>query len=106
MATASVLACTSKLEGGANVVSEAVAMGVPVKGTAIDGNYGLLGADYPGLVPVGDAAALAARIDELESRPSTLADLEERVAALRIRTDPETERSGWRAVLAAIAGFV
>ena len=48
------------MEGGANVVIEAVRSGVPVLASRIDGNVGLLGADYDGYFPVGDAAALAA----------------------------------------------
>jgi putative glycosyltransferase (TIGR04348 family) len=50
----------SVLEGGANVVIEAVRSGVPVLASRIDGNVGLLGADYDGFFAVGDAPALAA----------------------------------------------
>jgi glycosyltransferase involved in cell wall biosynthesis len=48
------------MEGGANVVSEAIRIGVPVLASRIPGNVGLLGAGYPGYFPPGDAAALAA----------------------------------------------
>ncbi|MEE9416672.1 MAG: selenoneine biosynthesis selenosugar synthase SenB [Acidimicrobiales bacterium] len=102
LATATVLACTSRLEGGANVVSEAIAMGVPVVGTAIDGNYGLLGMDYPGLVPVGDATALGGWLNDLETRPALLDDLVERVRDRVSQSSPATERAGWKAVLNAI----
>ena len=50
------------MEGGANVVIEAVRSGVPVLASRIDGNVGLLGAGYDGYFPVGDAAALAALV--------------------------------------------
>jgi putative glycosyltransferase (TIGR04348 family) len=60
IASAQALVHTSRIEGGANVVVEAVRSGVPVLASAIDGNFGLLGADYDGYFPVGDAAALAA----------------------------------------------
>lgn len=53
------LAVTSTSEGGANVVSEALTAGVPVVSSRNDGAMGILGEDYPGLFPVGDAAALA-----------------------------------------------
>lgn len=53
----------STMEGGANVVIEAVTCGVPVLASDIDGNRGMLGADYAGYFAVGDAAALAALID-------------------------------------------
>jgi len=60
IASARALVHMSRIEGGANVVIEAVRSGVPVLASAIDGNVGLLGADYDGYFPVGDAAALAA----------------------------------------------
>ena len=60
IASARALVHTSRMEGGANVVIEAVRSGVPVLASRIDGNVGLLGVDYDGYFPVGDAAALAA----------------------------------------------
>ncbi len=102
LSQASVLACTSLLEGGANVVSEAIALGVPVVGTDIDGNSGLLGSGYPGLVPVGDAPALARWLSRLENEPEVLSDLTDRIRKRRVITDPATEREGWQAVLDAL----
>ena len=58
----SALVHPSRMEGGANVVIEAVRSGVPVLASRIDGNVGLLGAAYDGYFPVGDAAALAALV--------------------------------------------
>jgi len=48
------------MEGGAHVVMEAVASGTPVLASRIDGKLGMLGADYAGYFPWGDAEALAA----------------------------------------------
>ncbi len=56
---AHVLVHTSKMEGGAHVVMEAVCSGTPVIASDIPGNVGMLGGDYEGYFPVGDAAALA-----------------------------------------------
>ncbi|MDQ2989186.1 MAG: glycosyltransferase, partial [Pseudomonadota bacterium] len=53
----------SRMEGGANVIIEAVTCGVPVLASDISGNRGMLGADYDGYFPLGDAAALARLID-------------------------------------------
>jgi putative glycosyltransferase (TIGR04348 family) len=53
----------SRMEGGANVIIEAVTCGVPVLASDISGNRGMLGADYAGYFPLGDAAALARLID-------------------------------------------
>lgn len=102
MAGSHVVACTSRAEGGANAVSEAIAMGVPVVGTSIGGNVGLLEDDYPGLVPVGDDAALAAWLDELERDPSRLEELRSRVLARRWITAPELERTAWAELLAEL----
>ena len=103
LARADVLACTSRLEGGANVVTEAIALGVPVVGTRIDGNTGLLGDDYPALVPVDDAKALAELLVELESDAAVYADLEARVADRRHLTEPANERAEWAGVLDSTA---
>ncbi|MDD2336314.1 MAG: glycosyltransferase [Geobacteraceae bacterium] len=53
------LVMSSLFEGGANVVSEAVVCSIPVIGTDIPCMQGLLGDEYPGLFPVGDARRLA-----------------------------------------------
>lgn len=57
---AHVLVHPSVLEGGAHVVLEAVRCGTPVLASRMPGNVGMLGPDYGGYFPVGDAAALAA----------------------------------------------
>ena len=59
------MALTSVMEGGANVIIESVRAGVPVLASDISGNRGMLGADYAGYFPVGDAAALARLIDRV-----------------------------------------
>ena len=59
IAGARALVHMSRIEGGANVVIEAVSSQVPVLASRIDGNVGLLGSGYEGYFPVGDAPALA-----------------------------------------------
>jgi glycosyltransferase involved in cell wall biosynthesis len=59
------MAITSRMEGGANVIIEAVTSGVPVLASDISGNRGMLGEDYAGYFAPGDAAALAALIDRI-----------------------------------------
>ena len=56
---AHVLVHTSALEGGAHVIMEAVRSGTPVLASHVPGNVGMLGADYAGYFPHGDASALA-----------------------------------------------
>jgi putative glycosyltransferase (TIGR04348 family) len=53
----------SRMEGGANVIIEAVTSGVPVLASDISGNRGMLGEDYCGYFPPGDAKALARLIE-------------------------------------------
>ncbi|MBL8518120.1 MAG: TIGR04348 family glycosyltransferase [Betaproteobacteria bacterium] len=50
----------SLLEGGANVIVEALTAGTSVLASEMSGNIGMLGRPYPGYFPVGDASALSA----------------------------------------------
>lgn len=64
---AHVLVHTSKAEGGAHVILEAVQCGTPVLASRIDGNVGMLGSQYSGYFPVGDADCLAQMIRALRN---------------------------------------
>ncbi len=94
---------SSHAEGGARVVGESIAAGTPVLATRIDGVTGLVGDTYPGLFPVGDAAALAGLMRALESDPGFRSDLARAAAALAPRFAPETERAAWAALLDSLA---
>ena len=59
IARAHVLVHTSKMEGGAHVVLEAVCCGTPVLASRIAGNVGMLGPDYAGYFELDDAKGLA-----------------------------------------------
>ncbi len=96
------LLVTSQMEGGANVVVEALAAGVPVLSTAVEGSIGQLGADYPGLFPVGDAPALAQLLHRAETDPAFLAELAGWCERLRGETAPEREREAWRGVVGEV----
>jgi putative glycosyltransferase (TIGR04348 family) len=102
LASGHALACTSVTEGGANAVTEAIAVGVPVIGTRMEGNTGLLGDDHPGLVPVGDDASLADLLTALEADPGLIDELQRRTDRLQPLTDPATERAGLADVLASL----
>jgi len=90
---------TSQLEGGANVVGEAVALGVPTLSTEIAGSVGLLGEDYPGYFPVGDARALATLLDRAETDPHLLGQLRDACARRAHLFRPEVELAAWRDLL-------
>lgn len=102
VAGARLLVLTSRLEGGANAVSEAIACGTPVLSTRIDGSLGMLGPDYPGYFPVGDAPALARLLERAESDGAFLASLSTGVERVRALYSPEQERAGWAALLAEL----
>jgi putative glycosyltransferase (TIGR04348 family) len=96
------LVLPSLMEGGANVIAEAVMAGLPVVASDIEGSVGLLGTDYPGYYPVRDAGALRERLLRAETDPGYYADL---AAACRARQDffaPEREQAGWAQLLADI----
>jgi putative glycosyltransferase (TIGR04348 family) len=101
------LLVTSRHEGGANAVSEALAAQVPVVSTRIPGSVGLLGPDYPGYVPVGDATALAALLRALESdEGSRYTELCARCRELTPRFHPAREREAWAALVGELCGMV
>ena len=89
----------SLMEGGANVLIEAVTSGVPVLASRIDGSVGLLDEDYPGYFPVGDAAALAALIDRAVTDADWLDGLRAACLARAARFDPALERAAVRALV-------
>ena len=99
LARSRLLCLTSRLEGGANVVSEAAAAGVPVLSSQIDGSVGLLGSRYPGYFPVGDARALAALLLRAETDPRFYAELRRGVRRLARLVRPARERSAWASLL-------
>ena len=80
MQRAHVLVHPSKVEGGAHVVLEAVLSGTPVIASDIPGNRGMLGADYDGYVPLGDASALARALERSRDEPQFLARLRRQCA--------------------------
>ncbi|MBL4689830.1 MAG: TIGR04348 family glycosyltransferase [Nannocystaceae bacterium] len=96
------LVVTSKAEGGANVVSEALVCRTPVVSTRIAGSVGLLGEDYPGYVPVGDAAALSRMLARVENDAGFLAELQRRGDALRPRFAPQREQQAWASLIGGL----
>lgn len=91
LARARLMVISSRMEGGANVVSEALAIGVPVIASRIPGNVGLLGPDYAGYYPVENERALARLLARAEKEPSFYRQLEAQCRARRHLTDPALE---------------
>jgi putative glycosyltransferase (TIGR04348 family) len=90
----------SRIEGGANVVIEAVRSQVPVLASRIDGNVGLLGADYDGYFPLGDAAALAALMQRFSDDAAFAARLQAQCALREPLFAPAAEAAAVQRLLA------
>ena len=103
LARSHAMVISSRMEGGAHVVSEAIAIGVPVIASAVGGNIGLLGKRYPGLYPVGDDAALS-RLLARAARDRQWRDrLEATVMTRQHLVDPALERRSLAKLLAELA---
>lgn len=93
---------SSRMEGGANVVSEALTARVPVIASRISGNIGMLGRDYRGYYPVSDAQALARLLGKLETKAAFLEVLRQQCAERRKLISRNRERRAWHDLLAEI----
>ena len=102
LSRAQAMVLSSLSEGGANVISEAVAAGVPILATRIDGSVGLLERDYPGYFPVGDTQALT----QLLHRVETDAAFRKRLTrAIRRRAPlfrPAREKTEWKKLIGEV----
>jgi putative glycosyltransferase (TIGR04348 family) len=87
------MAITSRMEGGANVIIEAVTSSVPVLASDISGNRGMLGEDYAGYFAPGDAAALARLIERSAQDPAFDARLRQQCAARAALFTPAAEQA-------------
>jgi putative glycosyltransferase (TIGR04348 family) len=83
----------STMEGGANVIIEALTCGVPVLASGISGNRGMLGEDYCGYFAPGDARALAGLVERSVADREFEALLRRQCAARAPLFAPATERA-------------
>jgi len=89
----------SVMEGGANVISEAVVAGLPVIASDIDGSVGLLGEDYAGYYPVQNTQALRELLMKAETEPAYVKKLEQQCIKRAGRFTREAEEQGWTDLL-------
>jgi putative glycosyltransferase (TIGR04348 family) len=89
---AHVLVNCSSMEGGAHVILEAVQSGTPVLASQIDGNVGMLGADYSGYFELGNDAQLAALVQRCAAQPAFLARLQSQCAQRAPLFAPQNEK--------------
>ena len=91
LASSHAMVISSRMEGGANVVCEALRIGVPVLASRISGNVGLLGSRYPGYFACGDERALARLLTRAATDRKFYAELKAQVARLRPAVAPQAE---------------
>ena len=102
LSRARLLVLGSLMEGGANVICEALAADVPVLASDIPGNRGMLGNDYPGYFPVGDEHRLAQLLLRAEIDADFYAELRTHARARRALLRPEQEASRLRQLVAEL----
>ena len=89
---AHVLVNCSHMEGGAQVILEAVQSGTPVLASRISGNLGMLGNDYAGYFEPGDDAHLAALVRRCAAEADFLALLQNQCSQRASLFDPQQEK--------------
>ena len=102
LARSRLLVLSSRSEGGANVISEAIVGGVPFISSRIDGSVGLLGPEYPGYFDVGDTAALTGLLRRAETDRDFLRELRAHCRRLGPLFHPQQERNAWRDLIAEL----
>jgi glycosyltransferase involved in cell wall biosynthesis len=99
LASSRLMVLTSRLEGGANAVSEAIACSVPVLSSKIAGSIGLLGEEYPGYFPVVDTQALAHLLRHAETDAGFYASVASCCERRAVLVSPAKERRAWQDLL-------
>ena len=94
---------SSRMEGGANAIVEAVCAGVPVLASAIPGNIGMLGAGYPGYYAPGDEKALAKLLTKAMRHQAYYQSLKRGIAARRHLFRPQHEQASLLRLLRELA---
>src|SRR6266852_1593508 len=99
LASSHAMVISSRMEGGANVVCEALRVGVPVLASRISGNVGLLGERYPAYFALEDEKALAELIHRAATDRKFYKRVKNAVERLRPMVAPRAEA---RALLDAL----
>jgi glycosyltransferase involved in cell wall biosynthesis len=104
LSTSKLFVISSRIEGGANALGEAIVAGLPVLASRIPGLVGILGDDYPGYFKVGDSRELARLMFRCERDPQFLEELKARCKDLRGLFDPAIEQAAWATLLDELFG--
>jgi glycosyltransferase involved in cell wall biosynthesis len=102
IASSDLLIHPSRMEGGANVIVEAVTADTPVVASRVSGNVGMLGGEYPGYFAAGDPAALAEILQHCLAGRGLMPRLRAATRSRRPLFRPEAEARALRALLAKL----
>jgi len=102
IAASRLLVLSSVMEGGANVLSEALVARTPIVASRIPSSVGVLGRGHPGFFPAGDTRALARLLERAERDLAFVRALLRAGDARRALFRPARERAAWRALLAEV----
>jgi putative glycosyltransferase (TIGR04348 family) len=94
----------SLMEGGANVIVEAITAGTPVVASRVSGNVGMLGRNYPGYFEVGDAQGLARLLAKLLDDAAAMKALRRACDERRRLFSPARERQALRKLVLGLLG--
>ncbi|HEX9264654.1 MAG TPA: selenoneine biosynthesis selenosugar synthase SenB [Candidatus Binatia bacterium] len=103
LARSDLVCITSKMEGSSNVLSEALASGVPVVTSRIPGLIGTLGKNFNGFFPVGDTEKLSRLFLRAENDADFYRSLQRHCRRLAPLVKPKREMAEWRRLLQELA---
>jgi glycosyltransferase involved in cell wall biosynthesis len=90
---------SSRMEGGANALGEALVSRTPVLASRIPGSVGILGKGYPGYFEVGDTSGLARLMTVAETDQTFFAELKKHCSRLVPLFDAAREEAAWAKLL-------
>ena len=103
LARSDLVCITSKMEGSSNVLSEALASGVPVVCSKIPGLVGTLGQRFAGYFPVGNHRRLRSLLLKSENDPSFYRKIKRQCRKLAALVKPQRELAEWRKLLGSLS---
>lgn len=98
-----VFVLSSRMEGGANALGEAIVIGTPVLASRIPGSVGIIGDGYPGYFEIGDTSGLARLMTRAETDEAFLAKLMKHCNRLVPLFDPAREEAAWVKLLGELS---
>jgi len=99
---ADLLALPSRIEGGANIISEAIMAGLPVITSNIEGSIGLLGEKYMGYFEVENTKQLKQMLLRCETDTKFYRALKHQCKLRRYLFTPSREKSSWLKLFAEL----